>query len=138
MLDTNICIFIRRERPKIVLDRFRLYNVGELVMSVITYGELRFGVVKANANDEKSAADVVLTRLTEMIPVLPMAEDVGDAYAIMRNYLQSRGEMIGNNDLWIAAHAMAADLTLVTNNRREFDRLGQMIHIQDWSEARAP
>jgi tRNA(fMet)-specific endonuclease VapC len=130
LLDTNICIYIRQERPEPVLRHFRNLREGEAVISVITYGELVYGAMKS----KQRAA--VLERLAELIhwlPALPLPEDAGQAYGNIRAELQSRGEMIGNNDLWIAAHSVASGLTLVTNNEKEFRRV-RGLKIQNWAE----
>ncbi len=129
LLDTNICIYIRQKRPAEVLRRFRKLRAGEAVLSVITYGELLYGAAKSEQRTEG------LARLRELIHVLPataLPESAAEAYGTIRASLESRGEMIGNNDLWIAAHALAAGLTLVTNNEKEFRRV-RGLKIQNWA-----
>ncbi|WP_026872166.1 type II toxin-antitoxin system tRNA(fMet)-specific endonuclease VapC [Inquilinus limosus] len=128
LLDTNICIYIRRRRPQEVLTRFEKLKPGEATLSVITYGELLYGVEKSPS---RAKAMQVLRELVAYLPVLPLPADVGEAYGAIRADLEVRGEVIGNNDLWIAAHAKAAKLTLVTNNEREFRRIGGL-KIQNW------
>lgn len=128
LLDTNICIYIRRRRPQKVLTRFEKLKPGEAALSVITYGELLYGVEKSPS---RAKAMQVLRELVAYLPVLPLPADVGEAYGAIRADLEVRGEVIGNNDLWIAAHAKAAKLTLVTNNEREFRRIGGL-KIQNW------
>ncbi|WP_114948849.1 type II toxin-antitoxin system VapC family toxin [Microvirga calopogonii] len=131
LLDTNICIYIRRGRPKVVLDRFKMRPAGSTAISVVTYRELIDGVHK-NPNPQK--AMLVLEDLTAWIPVLPMAADVAKAYGLIRSDLAARGERIGNNDLWIAAHAKCPGLTLVTNNEREFQSV-EGLTIENWVAA---
>ena len=129
LLDTNICIYIRQNRPEEVLRRFRKLRPGEAVLSVITYGELLYGAAKSN---HRTAA---LARLRELVHVLPatgLPETAAEAYGTIRADLESKGEMIGNNDLWIAAHAIAAGLTLVTNNEKEFRRV-RGLKVQNWA-----
>jgi tRNA(fMet)-specific endonuclease VapC len=128
LLDTNICIYIRRQRPPEVLDRFRSLHPGEAAISVITYGELRYGAEKSH--DRERALDV-LHRLVALLPVLPLPQQAGERYGAVRADLERRAEVIGNNDLWIAAHALAAGLILATNNRREFARI-QELELADW------
>ncbi|QRM28260.1 type II toxin-antitoxin system VapC family toxin [Microvirga sp. VF16] len=130
LLDTNICIYIRRERPPSVLDRFKALNPGSTVISVITYGELVYGARKSQDSDK---AMMILDELTELIPVVPMATDVADTYGLIRSDLSARGALIGNNDLWIAAHAMSLNLTLVTNNEKEFQRVGGLT-LENWAK----
>jgi tRNA(fMet)-specific endonuclease VapC len=128
LLDTNICIYIRRRRPPEVLARFEKLKPGEAALSVITYGELLYGVEK---NQSQTKAMQLLREMLALLPVLPLPAEVGEAYGAIRADLETRGEVIGNNDLWIAAHAKAAKLTLVTNNEREFRRIGGL-KIQNW------
>jgi tRNA(fMet)-specific endonuclease VapC len=128
LLDTNICIYIRRRRPPEVLARFEKLKPGEAGLSVITYGELLYGVEK---NQSQTKAMQLLREMLALLPVLPLPAEVGEAYGAIRANLEARGEVIGNNDLWIAAHAKAAKLTLVTNNEREFRRIGGL-KIQNW------
>src|SRR5215471_9122339 len=128
LLDTNICIHIRRLRPPDVLARFQRLRPGEAVISVITYGELLYGVEKSRF---RAQATEQLTELTGLLPVMDLPLRAGQFYGAMRAALESKGEMIGNNDLWIAAHARAAQLTLVTNDESEFRRIGGL-KIQNW------
>jgi tRNA(fMet)-specific endonuclease VapC len=129
LLDTNICIYIRQERPEAVLRRFRRLRQGEAALSVITYGELLYGAAKSKQRVE------ALDRLRELLhwlPALPLPETAAEAYGTIRAELASKGEMIGNNDLWIAAHAVATGLTLVTNNEKEFRRVPGL-KMQNWA-----
>ena len=129
LLDTNICIYIRKKRPEEVLRRFRKLRPGEAVLSVITYGELLYGAAKSQ---QRSAALERLHELVNLLPALSLPERAAEAYGTIRAQLKSKGEMIGNNDLWIAAHAVAAGLTLVTNNEREFRRV-RGLKVQNWT-----
>lgn len=128
LLDTNICIYIAKHRPASVRERFSRLAPDEAGMSLITFGELRFGADKSNRRDEAMAS---LTRLAELIPVLALGAAVGEAYGRLRAHLERAGTPIGNNDLWIAAHALSLGLTLVTNNGREFDRVPG-IRVENW------
>jgi tRNA(fMet)-specific endonuclease VapC len=129
LLDTNICIYIRRKKPEEVLRRFRALKQGEAVLSVITFGELIYGAEKSA---QREAALELLRELARMLPVMGLPETAADAYGTIRAELERKGQMIGNNDLWIAAHAKAAGLTLVSNNEREFRRV-QGLKIQNWA-----
>lgn len=106
---------------------FSKLTPGEAVISVVTYGELRFGVEKSAF----SGAVALLNRFVDLVPVLPMPVSAGDHYGAQRKRLEAAGEMIGGNDLWIAAHALADKLTLVTNNEREFRRI-DALNIENW------
>jgi len=129
LLDTNICIYIRQKRPEQVLRRFRVLRSGEAALSVITYGELLYGVAKST---NQAVAAARLRELLDLLPALPMPETAGAAYGAIRAELEAGGTMIGNNDLWIAAHAVAAGLTLVTNNEKEFRRI-QALKVENWT-----
>ena len=130
LLDTNICIYIRRRRPREVLARFERLRPGEAVISVITYGELAYGAQKSRLREQAAEQ---LTELAALLPVMEMPPQAGQFYGTMRAALESCGELIGNNDLWIAAHAKAAELVLVTNNEREFRRVPGL-KIQNWTK----
>lgn len=129
LLDTNICIYIRQKRPPEVLRRFRKLAVGDAAISVITYGELLYGAERSAA---RTASLERLHALVTLMPVLPMPTSGAEAYGAIRAELERSGRMIGNNDLWIAAHARAADLVLVTNNEREFQRVPGL-NVENWA-----
>jgi tRNA(fMet)-specific endonuclease VapC len=128
LLDTNICIYIRRNRPPEVLARFQRLKPGEAVLSIITYGELVYGVEKSEFREQAMKR---LAELTGLMPVMELPLQAGRFYGAIRAALEAKGETIGNNDLWIAAHAKAAGLILVTNNEREFRRV-QGLKTQNW------
>lgn len=129
LLDTNICIYVQRKRPPEVLARFSKLKAGEAVISVITWGELLYGAEKST---QRTRAMEVLHEFASLIPVLPMHEDAGAHYGAIRAALEAKGQPIGGNDLWIAAHARSAGLTVVTNNEREFKRVPQL-KVQNWA-----
>lgn len=129
LLDTDTCIYIRQSRPEQVLLRFQKIRPGEAVISTITYGELIYGAAKSGQQAE------ALRRIhgfVALVPALHSPENAGETYGFIRAELESRGEVIGNNDLWIAAHALASGLTLVTNNEKEFRRV-RGLKVQNWA-----
>jgi tRNA(fMet)-specific endonuclease VapC len=128
LLDANIVIYLRQRRPETVVRRFDRLQPGEAVVSVIAYGELQYGAMKSS---QREAGLERLRELGQMLPALPLPENAAEAYGFIRADLESRGQIIGNNDLWIAAHALAAGLTLVTNNEREFRRV-RGLKVQNW------
>ena len=128
LLDTNICIYMIKKQPPSVLARFEQLSLGSTAISLVTYGELEYGALRSN-NAQKALQ--VLEEFVNYIPVLPMALDVGKHYADIRADLTKKGTPIGNNDLWIAAHARALELTLVSNNIKEFERV-QNLHLENW------
>lgn len=129
LLDTNICIYIRQKRPPEVLARFEKLKAGEAVLSVVTYGELYYGAAKSQ---QRQKAMERLSSLVTFLPVLSLTEDAVHAYGEIRARLESKGEIIGGNDLWIAAHAKAQGLILVTNKEREFKRIAGL-KVQNWA-----
>ncbi|MSQ53502.1 MAG: type II toxin-antitoxin system VapC family toxin [Betaproteobacteria bacterium] len=129
LLDTNICIYIAKQRPPRVAERFASLAAGSVAMSLITFGELRFGVEKSVRREESLAT---LGRLVELIPVLEPSAAVGEIYGALRAQLERVGTPIGNNDLWIAAHAHSLGLTLVSNNTLEFERIPKLA-LENWN-----
>jgi len=129
LLDTNICIYIRRRRPPHVLARFEQLKPGEAVLSVVTCGELMYGAAKLRPVPPGAAER--LEEFLGLVEVLPLGAAAASRYGEVRAYLESRGEIIGNHDLWIAAHALSAGLIVVTNNEREFQRVPDL-KIENW------
>lgn len=128
LLDTNICLYIAKHNPPIVRERFARHAASELAMSVITLGELRFGAEKSQSRERAIA---VINQLETMILIAPLSESVGEHYGQIRASLQRSGQIIGNNDLWLAAHARAEGWILVTNNEREFVRVDGL-QVENW------
>jgi tRNA(fMet)-specific endonuclease VapC len=128
LLDTNICIYIQRQKPEEVLARFQKLKPGDAAISVITWGELLYGAEKSQ---QRKKALQLLEEFKTLVPVLPIPENAGKTYGAIRASLESQGKPIGNNDLWIAAHAKAATLTIVTNNEQEFKRVPGL-RVQNW------
>jgi len=131
LLDTNICIYIAKHAPPAVRERFARHAANELAMSVITYGELRFGVEKSQAR-ERALENI--QRLQTRIGIYPVPLSAGEHYGEIRAILQRLGQPIGNNDLWIAAHARAENWILVTNNESEFRRVPGL-QVENWVNA---
>lgn len=128
LLDTNTCIYIRQRKPPQVVERFRALRANEAALSVISFGELHYGAEKG-PNPAKAREE--LAALADVIQILPLPEDAGLAYGAIRAALQKKGHMIGSNDAWIAAHALAVGLVIVTNNEREFRRVPNLI-VENW------
>ena len=128
ILDTNICIYIIKKQPASVLARFEQLQVGEVAMSLVTFGELEYGALRSQ-NVEKSSQ--ILNDITRFIPVLSMEQSVAEHYADIRADLAAKGKPIGNNDLWIAAHARSLDAILVSNNIKEFERV-EGLKLENW------
>jgi tRNA(fMet)-specific endonuclease VapC len=130
MLDTNICIYIAKHRPPELRSRFERLKPGQLVMSAITYGELSYGVSKSN---QPAQALTQLEELIQDVPVEELDSRAAETYGGIRAILEKQGRLIGNNDLWISAHALALNLTLATNNEREFKRIPGL-SLENWTK----
>ena len=128
LLDTNICIYIAKHNPASVRDRFAQHSANELVMSVITVGELRFGAEKSQS---KERALAVIEELCNLMNIEDLTENAAEHYGQIRAELQKSGQIIGNNDLWIAAHARSENWVLVTNNEKEFLRVAGL-KVENW------
>ena len=129
MLDTNICIYIIKNNPIAVRQKFENVSANDLVMSIVTLAELRYGAEKSQA---KTKAMNAIARLTSCIEIAHLDEAVAEHYADIRAALERVGKPIGNNDLWLAAHARANDWVLVSNNTREFERVDGLKR-ENWS-----
>ena len=127
MLDTNICIYLVRKRPPEALKRLEQQFEGDVVMSSITYAELRAGVEMKSV--ARTRDDAALRALVARIPVQPFDEAGADAYAIGRKALPERKR--DTMDRLIAAHAVSLDLVLVTNNEADF-RAYSGITVENW------
>jgi len=128
LLDTDICIYITKKKPGSVFKKLKTLKVGTVGMSVVTYGELLYGIQKSE-HQEKTFE--MLEELVTIIPPLPMSNEACHEYAKIRASLEKNGKIIGGNDLWIAAHALSLNLILVTNNVKEFSRIPKL-KIENW------
>ncbi len=128
LLDTNICIYIAKQRPPSVATRFAKLAAGSVGMSLITFGELRYGAEKSS---QRMQALDTLSRLAALIPAITPDAATGERYGAIRAVLERAGTPIGNNDLWIAAHALSLGVTLISNNTREFERVPKL-KLDNW------
>jgi tRNA(fMet)-specific endonuclease VapC len=129
LLDTNTLIHIRRKQPRRVTDRFRAEGNNATAMSVVTYGELLYGAEKSAQRD---TALMQFHELASLVQVLPLTAEAAASYGRIRSELAQKGEIIGANDLWIAAQAESLGLILVTSNVREFRRV-RGLRIENWA-----
>lgn len=123
MLDTNSLIFLIKHRPPGVAERINALPLDSaLCMSFVTYAELLKGAERSTRKPEVLRP---LERLVRQVPVAyPADGEICRHYAEQFTCLKAAGTPIGGNDLWIAAHALALGAVLVTNNPREFSRIG--------------
>ena len=128
LLDTDtFSEMVKGLNPKIV-KRLDSLQLGEAALSVITRGEIMFGL---RIKSLKPLARQRMERLLEALDTLPLTTEVASHYGELRAHLRSIGTPIGPNDLWIAAHARALNVTLVTNNTGEFSRVPK-IKLENW------
>jgi tRNA(fMet)-specific endonuclease VapC len=130
LLDTNICIYIAKQKPPSVLAHLQRLRPGDVGMSVITYLELVYGAWKSQRREENLER---IKELEPLIPVLAIDASAGRHYGQIRAELERKGSPMGAYDLLIAAHALSLGLTLVTNNVREFRRIPQL-RVENWAE----
>jgi tRNA(fMet)-specific endonuclease VapC len=116
MFDTNICIYLMRRHPPEVAKRFALMGHGDIVISAISFAELRYGV--ECRTESRDVTERALAALIQDIPVLPFETDAAVNYGVLRSVVRSRKR--DALDRLIAAHAASLSLTLVTNNEADF------------------
>jgi tRNA(fMet)-specific endonuclease VapC len=126
LLDTNI--YIGKNQPVEVRQKFKQLQANDIAISVITYGELRYGAQKSHSRDQ---ALKVINQLTPVIQILPLDENAGVHYGEIHAELADTGQIIGSNDLWITVYAKANNLILVSNNMKEFERVSGL-QLESW------
>jgi tRNA(fMet)-specific endonuclease VapC len=129
MLDTDTCSYIMKRSSQAVMKRLRAVPVRSVCISVITKSELLYGVEVSPRHMQDATA---LQGFLPHVDVLEFPDDAAAHYAQIRADLRKRGQMIGANDLFIAAHARTLGLTLVTNNVAEFSRV-KGLTLENWT-----
>ena len=130
LLDTNTCIYIIKRSPEQVMLRFKRLRVGDVGVSAITVCELQFGVSNSSQPKKNQRA---LTEFLGPLEILDFPAAASVVYGEIRTQLQRAGTPIGSYDLLLAAHALQRELTLVTNNVREFLRVPDL-RTENWIE----
>lgn len=128
MLDTNILIYAKNNKPSIVREKLLSLNPNDVCISVISYSELLYGVQKSQHPETNM---IGLHYFLIPFEIIPFDKDAAIQYGIIRAELEKSGNLIGNNDLLIAAHALSNGYTLVTNNAKEFSRV-KGLKIENW------
>jgi tRNA(fMet)-specific endonuclease VapC len=129
LLDTNICIYLsKRSRPGL-LTKLAQVPVDQAGISVVTYGELVYGAFKSERREENLHT---IGEFIEAFRPLPLPVEAGHAYGRIKENLRAKGQIIGEDDLWIASHALAEGYILVTNNMREFRRI-KGLQLENWA-----
>jgi tRNA(fMet)-specific endonuclease VapC len=128
LLDTNICIYLIKHDPPSVRKHFQRLVPGDVGISSITLAELEYGAAKSRHPEKNREA---LAQFVLPLEVLPFDAEAALTYGQIRADLEVRGAPIGSMDLLIAAHALALDVALVTNNLREFRRV-RKLQMENW------
>jgi len=128
MLDTNICIYIIKNRPKHVKKQFRKFHIGELCISSITVAELMYGAYKSQYQSKNLK---VIENFLMPFEIVNFDYEASVKYGEIRADLERKGTVIGSLDMQIAGQALALNLTLVTNNTKEFKRVKGLL-LDNW------
>ena len=128
MLDTNICIYIIKNKPQEVKIKFDEYEVGDICISSITVSELYYGVEKSRYREKNLKA---LSLFLAPLQILDYDEKASVEYGKIRAYLESKGKVIGSLDMLISAHAKSLGIKLITNNIKEFERV-KGLSLENW------
>jgi tRNA(fMet)-specific endonuclease VapC len=128
LLDTNICIYLIKKHPPEVLARFQQIQLKQLHIPTITLFELYYGIEKNNSQQRNLAA---LENFITPLTIVDFTLDAAKKAAKIRNHLQKQGTPIGAYDIQIAAIAISLNMTLLTNNTREFERV-KGLKLENW------
>lgn len=128
MLDTNICIYAIKNKPKEVIERLKEHEPSEICISSVTYAELIHGVEKSK---EVNKNRIALTLLLADIEILSFDANAAESYGEIRAELERKGTPVGPLDMMIAGHAKSLGYTVVTNNIKEFERIAGL-RFENW------
>lgn len=129
LLDTNICIYIIKQKPIDVLQRFNIYQVGDIGISSITVAELQFAIQKSQFPTKNQQA---LRKFLLPLTIVDFDRAAAIVYGDIRASLEKQGKSIGSLDTLIAAHAVSLKVALVTNNVKEFSCV-ENLQIDNWA-----
>ncbi|GAB5465696.1 MAG: type II toxin-antitoxin system VapC family toxin [Candidatus Kapaibacteriales bacterium] len=130
LLDTNICIYLIKEKPEIVLNRLKSHNISDIRISSVTVSELYYGVAKSKLKKKNEEA---LIKFLSPFEFVPFTDEDAMIYGEIRTKLEKGGQVIGPYDLQLAAQSLARGLTLVTNNEKEFNRVSNLT-VENWAK----
>jgi tRNA(fMet)-specific endonuclease VapC len=128
LIDADVFSAIARQKSVSAARRLAELESGSVVLSVVTCAEITFGLEKHPVGAALAAR---IARLMRVLTVLPLLPTVVPHYAQARTHLERKGTPIGPNDLWLSAHALSEDLTVVTGNTREFNRVPGL-RVENW------
>ena len=128
MLDANICGYIIRNKPETIKEKFKTIEKDhEIALSSIVIAELLYGTQKKGSIKLSKIVNSFISNFT----IYDFDKLAASEYAIVRDILQKEGNIIGSNDLFIAAHAKSLHAVLVTNNMKEFQRVPEL-KLENW------
>lgn len=128
MLDTNICIYIIKNKPEKIREKLKEYELGDICLSSVVVSELYFGAYKSQ-NVEKNL--LALESFLRPFDILEYDLKASIEYGKIRAKLEISGKIIGGLDMLIAAHALSNNMLLVTNNTKEFQRVENLV-LENW------
>jgi len=130
LLDTDICSYIMKRSHQKLLDKLQSVELERIAISVVTEAELLYGT---KLSSKPKLAKASLEAFIKHVQVFDWGREAAEHYAEIRAYLSKRGELIGANDLMIAAHGRSLEATVVTNNEREFRRV-KGLNVENWTQ----
>ena len=128
MLDTNMCIYVLNNHSDQLRHKFK--TVKNLCISLVTYAELCFGVENSKPSLIRQRREQ-LHAFARLLLIEALDQEVSWYYGRIRSRLKRQGRLIGNNDLFIASHALSLGAVLVTNNVREFNQVPDLT-VENW------
>ena len=130
MLDTNICIYVIKQKPEQVFLKLQEHDPSEICISSVTYAELIHGVWKSQSVEKNRVA---LALFLANIEIMDFDSSAAESYGKIRADLEKAGKVIGPLDMMIAGHAKSLGYTIVTNNTKEFMCVNG-VKLENWAE----
>ena len=131
LLDTNICVFLIKNKFPILTKKILASGSNELFLSSVSIAEMEYGASKSQNREKNRQA--LLDFCTDFDNIIDFTTEDTEAYGLIRAYLEKNGKVIGPYDMQIAAQAMTRNLTIITNNYDEFVRI-PWIKVEDWTK----
>lgn len=130
LVDTNILIFLCNSKSKKLEEKFKKHNPEEFFISSITVGELIYGAYKSRKKEKNLEA---ILKIISPFTIIDFDSNDAWEYGEIRAFLESKGKVIGGNDLLIAAQARRRGLKIITNNVGEYKRVPKL-KVEDWTK----
>lgn len=128
LLDTNICIYIIKKKPRVLVKKFENYEISDIAISSITFAELEYGIQKSAFSIQNRIA---LHQFLAPLEILPYDGHCACHYGKLRKFLEESGQVIGSLDMLIASHCLALNYVLITNNEKKFERIPDL-KVRNW------